>query len=743
MIMLSMVLTPLSAIAQGNEETDEELSNQVTESAINSESEDSEIMIEKEMDETSIEEEEKGKTIVSQEVKKSLKTKSVEPKEIVEETVSKEEPTIEKEVEAPEEVVEETVSEEVESTTETEVTVSEEVEQTPEAEVEVETTVSEEVEEEPTAEPEVEEAEEIVEEEKETSVQTMSIMPMAVIGTPGNYTIDPNTIVVPAAIKGKSSQNKHTRTKLIWASGSTVYVLINSTHPLQSMTLNGVVTTNMDEYGAMVAVTVAGTTYNDPTIDLQGNLGDAHWTVFKFNVADLNLDDREEYTFAIQGINTGSGGHSIDGTLAFTIPKIDVVGKKAWVGGTERPSITLQLFRSAANQTPSKVRDSESAVNGSETPAWTYKWSDVPKYDNVGRPYTYTVDELTVPANYVKTLNGLTVTNTYSPSTINIDVNKVWIGPAADSVTFKLFADGVDTGETLVLPDEENNWAGSFKNLNQLDDVTGEEIIYTVEEVEITGYSTVKTGSVSDGFTFTNRNDEMVSIDVEKKWVGKVGNPVDVNLLANGVETGQSVNLKESEDEDNDWKSTFPNPVRKYDATTGKLINYSVVEPEVPYGYEVSYGKGENGQLIVTNTAIIGSIKVEKVDENGDPLNGAIFELQDQNGNVIATGTSGTPETPETPETPIDGEILFSDLKLGDYFLVEIKAPAGYRILVSKIPVTVSNDKLDVVKKVENTRIGWEIPATGGVGTSLFYGIGALLMASTLILFLRRRKTKA
>lgn len=694
MIMLSMVLTPLSAIAEDNEGENQDLSTPVTESVVSKAVE-------------------KSETTIKEDVEEEIEAAEVNA--VAEEVT--------------EEVTETTPSEQPEAETET----KEEVESSEEPVVEEEPEEAEVVEVvEPEATPETEgvESEEIVEEvseeaeESAASVQSMSIMPMAVIETPGHYVTDSDGTVVPAAIKGVSN-NAHTLSKLVWAKGNTVYVMIQSTHELESMTLNGVKSTDMDHYKIMVSVFVDGLEYPNPSEGLKGNVKDSRWTVFKFNIADLNLDDSGEYSFSVIGIG---GGHDIKGTLLFTIPKVNVTGNKAWVGGTERPSITLQLIGTSgtgSNQTTSIVR--ETVLGGpANSDLWTKEWLEVPKSDPVGRLYTYTVDELTVPTNYVKTINGLTVTNTYSPSQFSIDVTKTWVGPAADSVTIKLFAKGIDTGKTLVL-NEGNNWFDSFKNLNQLDDKKGQKIIYTVEEVAIPNYSTVKTGSVGDGFTFINTNNEKTSIDVEKKWVGKVGGSVAVNLLANGIETGQSVTLNE----DNDWKSTFLNPVRKYDATTGELINYSVVEPEVPYGYEVSYSTGENGQLIVTNTSIIGSITVEKVDENGAPLDGAIFELQDQNGNIIATGTT------------VDGEIQFPDLELGDYFLVETKAPDGYRKLVSKIAVTISTDDLYVVKTVENTKIDWEIPATGGIGTSLFYGIGALLMASTLILFLRRRKTKA
>ena len=654
MIILSMVLTPLSASAEANEEADEDLSTPVTENVESDVVENSETTIEEDVDEP-----------VEAEV----------------------------EEEAPKTVIPEKKEDEA--------TTNEKVETTPKTDGK-----------EPV---EIDELEEVTEDEGAT--EEISIMPMA-ISTPGVYTTDPNSIVVPAKIEGVST-NAHTLSEMVWANGNIVYAAIKATHGLESMTLNGVTTTDMDQYNANISIFVDGKEYVPN--GLSGNTKDSHWTVFKFNLSELNLDESGLYPFSVKGIG---GGHDIKGNLLFTIPKIDVEVKKVWVGGTERPEITLQLIGQVEDE-PSKIIASAN-VDGTETPAWTHKWTQVNEYDPYGRPYTHTANEETVPTNYDKTLNGLTVTNTYNPNQLNIDVTKKWIGPSANAVTIKLFANGVDTGKTLIL-NEGNNWSGSFKDLNHLDDTTGQAITYTVGEVAITDYSNEKTGTVEEGFIFTNTNNTKVTVDVEKEWVGKIGSPVTVSLLANGLATGQTVTLNG----DNEWKGSFPN-LRKYDATTGDLIVYSIVEDDIPEGYEVTYSTGDNGQLIVTNTAKTGSLTVKKVDENGNALAGATFELQDLDGNVI--GTEITSE---------DGQILFDELEFGDYLLVETKAPDGYRKLGRKIEVTISADNLYVVETIENTKKDWEIPSTGGNGTSIFYGIGALFMTLTLTLFLRRRKINA
>ncbi|MFC0015427.1 MULTISPECIES: Cna B-type domain-containing protein [Allobacillus] len=625
------------------------------------------------------------------------------------------------------------------------------------------------------------------------------------LSTSGNYFSGSNAIVVPTSLVG-TSQNDHTRPHRLWSNGGTVYVAVKSTHTLQFMTLNGVTSTDFDEYNPLVPIYIDGVEYN-PKDGLKGNTKDSHWTVFKFPLTDLNLNDDGIYTFFIKGIG---GGHDVGGDLLFEIPKTDVTANKVWDGGTERPSITLHLLVSAAGEAPHQIKNA--TVDGNEIPAWQYTWEEVPQYDPYGREYIFTADEADVPVNYVKSLDGLTVTNTYNPEQIDIHVTKEWIGPAAEAVTVQLFADGTDTGRTLVL-NEANNWSDTFADLNVFDDQTGNQISYTVQEIDIPGYSSDVLGSVDNGFVVTNTNDETLDIQVAKEWVGPAANEVTIQLFSGGVDTGEMITLNATNNwsgafenlrkydettgvkidyivqevalegytshktgsveegftftntndelidvvvtkewigpetgevtvslladgtdtgitevlnEDNQWSAVFTG-FRKYDDETGNEIEYEVIELNVPDGYEASY-RAEDGVLIVTNTALYGSLTIYKVDENGDPLAGAMFELNGSDG-FSMTGTSDE-----------FGLIIFDELPLGEYTLTETKAPEGYRLLEGERTISISSDQLHVNETIENTLQDWEIPKTGGIGTIGFYGVGAILMATALFLLWRRRK---
>lgn len=163
----------------------------------------------------------------------------------------------------------------------------------------------------------------------------------------------------------------------------------------------------------------------------------------------------------------------------------------------------------------------------------------------------------------------------------------------------KLLADGQETKETLTLS-SGNNWTGTFIGLDKYQD--GQEIAYTIEEVDVNGYSTVVTGDASTGFTITNSyTPETISISGSKTWDdandqdGKRPESITVSLLADG----SKVSEKEVTASDN-WTWTFENLPKYKD---GKLINYTIQEETVP-GYTPSYS-GYN----VTNSYTPGKVE--------------------------------------------------------------------------------------------------------------------------------------
>ena len=105
-------------------------------------------------------------------------------------------------------------------------------------------------------------------------------------------------------------------------------------------------------------------------------------------------------------------------------------------------------------------------------------------------------------------------------ATISVPVTKVWKdnndqdGIRPDKVMIKLLADGKDTGKAIIL-NKANSWEGSFTALDQYRD--RKEIAYTIEEADVSGYTSQISGTQTEGYTVTNiHTPETTEVENEK-----------------------------------------------------------------------------------------------------------------------------------------------------------------------------------------------------------------------------------
>ena len=260
---------------------------------------------------------------------------------------------------------------------------------------------------------------------------------------------------------------------------------------------------------------------------------------------------------------------------------VDVAVEKAWndngdQDGIRPSSVKIRLFADGAPT--SKIVTLDSAGS------WKGSFTGLDQKDASGNDIAYTVEEDPVPLGYISAVTGdatagYTVTNTHTPATVDIPVEKKWVGPEGFEVTVRLLADGADTGKELKL-DADNNWSGAFSGLPKYDH--GREIVYTVKEYPVPNYDGAVTGDAASGFTITNTN------------------KVTVRLLADGKDAGKELKL----DEGNGWKGEFDG-LPKYNAD-GSEIAYTVTEAEVAGVDSSKYGTAVEGDaasgFTITNT---------------------------------------------------------------------------------------------------------------------------------------------
>ncbi len=315
-------------------------------------------------------------------------------------------------------------------------------------------------------------------------------------------------------------------------------------------------------------------------------------------------------------------------TNKYTPAKTQVSVKKAWddkdnQDGKRPASVTVKLL--ADGQDTGKTLELN-AANG-----WTGSFTDLDA-DKGGTPIQYTVVEVTVPGYTSEVTgdaaSGFTITNSYSPETVDITATKNWDdannqdGKRPTKITINLLADGQKVASKEVKAATDGTWTATFEKLAKYK--AGKEIKYTVTEEAVAEYES----TITD-FTITNKYaPKAIDYKVTKVWNdannqdGKRPESVTVQLYKKvgdadpvAVE-GKKLTLTAKDKTDaNTWVASFTN-LPQYEA--GKEITYSIKEVDVPAGYEASV----TGQ-VVTNThnpetVVLSGTKVWKDNNNQD-----------------------------------------------------------------------------------------------------------------------------
>lgn len=176
-----------------------------------------------------------------------------------------------------------------------------------------------------------------------------------------------------------------------------------------------------------------------------------------------------------------------------------------------------------------------------------------------------------------------------------------------------------------------------------------------------------------------------VSVPVEKKWVGPAAAKATVRLLADGKDTGKSIELNES----NNWKGSFKD-LAKY-SKSGSEVAYTVAEDAVE-GYS-SKVTGDAGRgFTVTNTVKTGELDVSKtvvaregLAVDADKIFKFVVEATDAMGRKVS-GTYGdaTFKDGEATLKLKDGQTArITGLPAGTAYTVTERAADGYKAAVN------------------------------------------------------------
>ena len=129
-----------------------------------------------------------------------------------------------------------------------------------------------------------------------------------------------------------------------------------------------------------------------------------------------------------------------------------------------------------------------------------------------------------------------------------------------------------------------------------------------------------------------------------------------------------------------------------------------------------------------------------------------------QVANGKLTGWTKTKADATTLVSDTKGMIAVEGLDADTYYLEETKAPDGYNKLASPVKVEISHTVSDegahmtntlkqdttVVERVEiENKSGTELPSTGGIGTTIFYVLGSILVIGAVVLLITKKRMSA
>ena len=211
-------------------------------------------------------------------------------------------------------------------------------------------------------------------------------------------------------------------------------------------------------------------------------------------------------------------------------------------------------------------------------------------------------------------------------------------------------------------------------------------------------------------------------------------------------------------------------------ADTNIVINYTAKltsDAVAGTGYDnetwLDYGDNQHTEHDTTTT-YTWKLPIYKYHMDGDTkkaLPGAEFILYkgSEENRVYAqvtegklTGWTTTKTDATTLVSGADGMIAVEGLDADTYYLEETKAPGGYNKLAGPVKVEISHAVTDAGAHMTHTlkqdatnveevgienKSGTELPSTGGIGTTIFYVLGSILVIGAVVLLITKKRMSA
>lgn len=392
---------------------------------------------------------------------------------------------------------------------------------------------------------------------------------------------------------------------------------------------------------------------------------------------------------------------------------VTVSAVKVWDDANNQDGIRPSLIQVTLTGSDGSVRNAAITKND----GWTYQFKNLPKYKN-GMKIDYTLQEANSNPYTYEIVKGsdeysFTITNNYVPAVVNVPITTVWDdddnrdGIRAKETAITLQGSNGKTYQRIVTG--KDSFATVFENMPKFFD-EGKEVVYTVTQNEMNGYTANIASTDKYTFQITNTHEpERLAKTVTKVWDDNNNQDgLRPNTLRIALTGTDGTYIEKSLSTANNWTETFDGLYKYF--KEGTPIQYTIDE-EMVGGYEKEIS--EKDKLItITNThapekldLIVNVVWNDANNQDGYRPDAATIHM---------SGTDGTQDTRDFTKSSSWTAIVFKDLdhyKDGNeikYTVTEDEIPQyTTSIAVNGNVVTVTNTHIPEIT-LRNISVVWE-----------------------------------
>ena len=484
------------------------------------------------------------------------------------------------------------------------------------------------------------------------------------------------------------------------------------------------------------------------------------------------------YTPVAYSYTKGTGTDDFYNALAacsyFTVTQVQdsnvytVVRKSGTAGGSDAQII--QFIKDNISKLPADRKIGTDVTASSATVSW----------ENLAYGYYYAASSAGSLVTIDSTLKDATIKekNTIPSDTKEVkdsdQATETWgtddDAQIGDTVNFKLtVTDGKGTDSFITLHDKmsagltlkqnsfvitDENGAVDANNYtvyvdkDLVTDTSGTATVTVDKTVDLSATDITNGGTGANLVTYHSKDDDSFVIVFKADYIASLAEKDVITVTYEAILNKDAV---VGTPETNKSKTTYSNQtttekevkVHTYDVD---ILKYANDEETKPIADAVLQLQSNDGTPIwLTPGTAVSGYDVYEVAENQSPSTTGLTAVYDVRDSSILIGYKDSNNamvlykafvTADGKKVRIDGLDVDKTYKLE-----ELEAPDGYNKLTDKVTVTASGSPLDFADQNIQNLSGTELPSTGGMGTKLFYIIGAILVAGAAVILVARRRT--